>query len=499
MRLSRGIGGILVFLASCGSDGLTPRREAPAERGPFIYVLLWFDTEDYLLPDSDDAALRLAEFLSGEGIRATFKVVGEKARTLERRGRRDVIRALQKHEIGYHTDFHSVPPTPAQYLSTLGWDEGVAEFERRERRGYDDVARIFGQTPSCYGQPGGSWAPQAFGALRKWGVPVYLDDGGHVGLDQRPCYYGGLLTLYRLAQTIRCGLGGLQDLEAGRKRFDEARRKLLEEGGGIVSVYYHPCEWVHRQFWDGVNFSRGACPPPEQWQAPPRKAPEEIRTAFETFEAWIRHIKSHPDVRFITARDALRLWKDKARSREFSRAEIREIASAVTGEVTFQRRGDHALSASEIFALLADFVSGKEGERVTLRDTPFGPADPPPALPEPLTVDWSRFARAAADAADYLRRHGRIPSAVWLGSAAVPPEAFLGALARAAIGRIDGRTPEAVEVRPARLAAAVHVSDDGPHLWGWVIFPKGFRAPAMMDLAKRQAWTLKPALRDPEG
>ncbi len=29
-----------------------------AETKPTVYVVLWFDTEDYLLPASDDAALR---------------------------------------------------------------------------------------------------------------------------------------------------------------------------------------------------------------------------------------------------------------------------------------------------------------------------------------------------------------------------------------------------------------------------------------------------------
>src|SRR5256885_14950013 len=52
-----------------------------------VYVVLWFDTEDYILPQSDDAAKRLATFLTEQGIQATFKVVGEKARTLERRDR----------------------------------------------------------------------------------------------------------------------------------------------------------------------------------------------------------------------------------------------------------------------------------------------------------------------------------------------------------------------------------------------------------------------------
>ena len=118
-----------------------------------VYVVLWFDTEDYILPASDDAALRIAEILTQESIRATFKIVGEKARTLRARGREDVIKALKKHEIGYHSNYHSYQPTPAMYLSVLGWDEGVAEFDRRERPGYDDIIRIFDAVPSCYGQP----------------------------------------------------------------------------------------------------------------------------------------------------------------------------------------------------------------------------------------------------------------------------------------------------------------------------------------------------------
>ena len=111
---------------------------APAPKktpSPTVYVVVWFDTEDYLLLADDDAILRNATFFTDEGLRATFKVVGEKARVLEQRKRTDVIAALKKHEIGYHSNFHSVHPTPAQYMSALGWDEGVAEFERCRPRG----------------------------------------------------------------------------------------------------------------------------------------------------------------------------------------------------------------------------------------------------------------------------------------------------------------------------------------------------------------------------
>src|SRR5881628_2986420 len=151
-----------------------------------VYVVLWFDTEDYVEPAADDAALRLATDLDRLGVRATFKVVGEKAQTLEARGRRDVIRALSHHDIGYHSNLHSIPPAPSVYLRHMGYLEGAAEFERRESPGVADLRRIFGVTPSCYGQPGASWGPPTNRALRRMGIPVYLDEGDHVRLEDQP-------------------------------------------------------------------------------------------------------------------------------------------------------------------------------------------------------------------------------------------------------------------------------------------------------------------------
>jgi hypothetical protein len=462
-------------------------------------VILWFDTEDYILPASDDAALRVADFLSHEGIRATFKVVGEKARTLERRGRTDVIAALKKHEIGFHANWHSVQPSPAMYLANLGWDDGVAEFLRREGPGFEDVKRILGQPPTCYGQPGSSWGPQTYGGMKQWGMKVYLDAGSHVRLDDKPYYYCGILNLYKLAHTLRTNLTGEVELKKAEDRFLEARQKLLNEGGGIVSIFYHPCEFVHEEFWDGVNFRNGANPPRQEWKLPPMKTPEASAVAFQTFESYIRFIKRFSEVRFITATEAAKLYRDSTRGRGFTPAELKTIATAVNGDITFYRNSDYALSASEVFALLNNYVaeraSGRNPSALELPQTPLGPTNPVPILAEPVTTDASQFRRTAVDVADFLRKQGRIPTVVWLGSTGVPPEAYLHSLAQVALSLIDDKPfPDTITIQPARLAAAKHVADDGPQLWGWVIFPRGFRAPAMMDLAKRQAWTLKPAM-----
>jgi hypothetical protein len=495
---------LVVFLLS------PPAALWGAEKHAKVYVILWFDTEDYILPASDDAALRVAELLTKENVRATFKVVGEKARTLERRGRTDVIAALQKHEIGYHSNWHSVQPTPAMYLSNVGWDEGVAEFDRREKPGYDDVKRIFGVAPSCYGQPGSSWGPQSFGAMRKWGMQVYLDAGSHVRLNDRPHYYCGIFTLYKLAHTIRADLGK-PELKEAEDRFLEAHKKLLAEGGGVVSIVYHPCEFVHKEFWDGVNFRKGANPPREQWKLPPTKTAAETSLAFQVFEKYVQFMKHLPDVQFITASEAAQIYRDKARGRDFPDVDIVDIARSVQDNVTFQERGDFSLSAAEVFALLDLSFSARLRSR-TLSDEPMedmkrrlndeslgllGPTERIALMSRPITTDWSQFTRTAVEVADYLRKHGRIPSTVWLGSVPISPEAFLQALARVTIDLAEKKPPpKNVEIQPARLAAAQYVADDGPNLWGWVIFPDGFRAPGMMALARQQAWTLKPALID---
>lgn len=474
----------------------SPARAA----GPPIYVILWFDTEDYILPASDDAAMRLANWLTQEKIKATFKVVGEKARTLERRGRLDVIDALKKHEIGYHSNWHSVPPTPAQYLNELGWSDGVAEFDRREKPGFDDVARIFGQKPSCYGQPGSSWGPQSFGALTKWGVPVYLDGGSHINFDNKPLYYCGLLTLYKI-DIIRTRLGGADDLAQTREKFAAVRQRLLAEGGGIISIIYHPCEFVHKEFWDGVNFRGGANPPREEWKLPRQKSPEETAAAFQNFGDYMRFIRTFDDVTFITANEAARIWRDDSRQRAFTPAETRTLAGAVGDSISWQRVGDATLSPAEVMELVVGWLDarlsgGTMPPSITLRQPPtLGPTSAIFQLEKPVETSLHSFRTALHDTAEIMRRTGHVPATIWCGSTGVPPEAFLAAAAKLVGPLMDGNEPPArIEIAPATLITKKYVADDNPDLWKWVIFPPGFRAPKLMELAKRQAWTIKPAV-----
>ncbi len=481
-----------------GSRQERPQAEAPAESQ--VYVVLWFDTEDYILPQSDDSAKRLAVFLTQQGISGTFKVVGEKARVLQQRQRQDVISALAQHDIGYHSNTHSQHPTVAEYESNLDWDTGVEEFNRRERPGFDDVAHTFRKTPIAYGQPGVSWAPQAFPALQKWGVRVYLDEGQQVGLKGQPFWYGGLLNIFntREGDQLRPD-DNWSNLAMAKTRFQDTYESMTSrKAGGVVSLCFHPCEFVHKQFWDAVNFRDGANPPRQQWKLPPMKTPEDTEKAFQYFEDLVRFMKSFPRVRFLTASAAAEKFRDRAQTHVFSLQEVGAIAGQVDSEVSFQVGESFNLSASEVFYLLNKFLAGivrRQGdEALVLERTPYGPASAPQPLTGKLVAPWDQVGRTLLDVQDELDKTGRIPSAIWLGSQSVAPESYLVGIAQVAKSIVDkARMPEVVSFSPARLAAGQYVADDSPDLWGWIIFPQGFHAPKLMSLAKLQAWTLKPA------
>jgi hypothetical protein len=481
----------------------SPPEASPAPSTPPVYVVLWFDTEDYILPQSDDAAKRLAEMLTRLGIKATFKVVGEKARVLERRGRTDVIRALLKHEIGYHANTHSGQPTIAVYLQHAGWDDGRAEFERREGPGVKDIQRIFGVTPTCYGQPGSAWAPQAYPALQRLGLRVYLDEGNHVGINDQPFYYGGMLNIFKMKSTVaRMDLGGADHLARAKEKFRKAYDALRAQGGGTISIYYHPCEFIHREFWDGVNFARGKNPPRDQWRLPAMKSAAEIENAFNDFEQYVTFIKAQPGVRYVTANELLGLYADQALSKSFSLSDVRSLARSVQREITFQKLDTVVLSAADVLSLLttalADYLEKRAWPSTISLKPLYGPAHPfiPAAGPaRPSTAPWYAFAETVRDVASYARDHGRIPDEVWIGVQSLSPQDYLVTLASVVDSLMaSGQPPDQVIVRQGTLTAEKYVAEDSPKLWGWVIFPEGFHAPKIMELARLQAWTLKPAL-----
>ena len=57
-------------------------------------LFLWFDVEDYVTPESDDAFYDLLVLMDKYGIKSTIKFCTKKLRLIKERGRTDIIKKL---------------------------------------------------------------------------------------------------------------------------------------------------------------------------------------------------------------------------------------------------------------------------------------------------------------------------------------------------------------------------------------------------------------------
>lgn len=478
-----------------------------------VHVLFWFDVEDYVTPESNVALGRLVDIFDQYEAKATFKLVGEKVRSLQRWGPTDgnpadrgpgsspafpgdggsVLARVGMHDVGFHTDYHSRPPTIPEYLLGCDWEEGIAEFERRERGGLTTLREAFGRTPSCYGQPGGAWAPHVYPVLRQWGIPVYLDAGPWVSLNGEPHRYCGILNLLGLEHTMSIGIG--RGASAVQDRLEQVQELVsgLRHTGGVVSLYAHECEFVTSEFWDAVNFRDGRDPPREQWQPASLVAPEESEERYRAMGAFLDALSSMPEVELIVASEANVLWSDRARSRSFTPRQIADLCAPMPDGIRHQQVDGAWLSPGEILSLAVRLVAAKVSAGEWPAQLPFayvdGPSRPPHvevhdrALRQGDLFGTCLYESAAMDL------HRRVPSEIQIGRTWLSPADLLATLGAVLPKWLHGDAVEAPIVE-GHLDSAAYVAD---HVsWGWTIFPPGFNGDALLDAANLQAWTLKP-------
>lgn len=256
-------------------------------------LIFSFDTEDYLTPESADAQKWWAEELTTRGVRGSFQLVGEVVRRLKANGRQDVLDAIAMHEICYHTDLHSAPPTHPAALEGKDLAEGIAWVLRREARGLAAILETFGRVPVSYCKPGASWTPATIVALASAGIRVMAD-----GLRLAPSYWycGMLIKDYDVCFESYFG----KEEPAATEAFQAAFEAACERNGehGAVTLYSHPCRLVTKKFWD-VAFRDGANPRLDEAPPAPLRTDEEIADAKDRARKWLDWVCAQPEIRVI--------------------------------------------------------------------------------------------------------------------------------------------------------------------------------------------------------
>ncbi len=456
-------------------------------------ALLCFDVEDLISPESDDAAMWMAQMLTEYGLTGTFMVVGEKARLWERRGRRDVIEALKRHHLGYHSTWHSVHPTTTEHCLDKDFAQGIEAIWAWDREGWQDTERILGRPLLGWARTGASWAPSIQGLMGRMGRAYAYS---RVRLPETSvCWYGGCLGFYD------DGVGGFDDafvddalfsqrLAKAKQGVDE-RTRWPRRGAHWTDVFMcHPTRAIHTSFWDGMNFVEGANPPRSQWKPAVLHPAEKLPTIQGNFRRLCTWLRDQTELEIVGWGELIRRY-DGQRPHA-THAELLAAARRIVDErrVLFT---DH-FTAAELLLMLCKAVGvgvgGQGGPAATYaRPTALGPLSMPPRSSE-RTWPAAELRSAAQRVIEDTARTGYLPASESVGGEAVGIGTVFVALAQVLLGADSAGGPSDAFYPAEAEAVALDAGTDIPK---WIIHPKNMDLSKLLEQTRLQCWTLKPA------
>ncbi|RLI12544.1 hypothetical protein DRO35_02840 [Candidatus Bathyarchaeota archaeon] len=460
-----------------------------------MYITLLFDVEDLVTPESDNIVKWLAEILTDEEVEGTFLVVAEKARLLERRNRIDVLEALRKHDIGSHSNTHSIHPTISEYLENKRWEEGVKEVYRRELLGFKDLERIFKKKIWCLGRPGGSYAPQLAYVLGKLGkayvyCPVMLP-------NHNVAWFCGALTFARW-------FGGFDQTYADTEKFNEILSRLDRfiknehaKGTDWVGIFCcHPTMVRAYEFWDAINFAKGANPPRERWKRPKMRTGREMEIARRNFRRLVKFLKENPLVQIRTIKDLLRIYSYQPEY--ISMRDLLDIAVKILerNDILVDQRFSPAetLVAMAASILLYD-SAGKLPEKVKRRDV-IGPVETPLEKPEASYISWKDLVDISERIINHVNDKGYLPANVSLSNGKAGISSIYFAFAETLLNVKTGDIPNRIRLKPSNPYPSIAKEIEAQvrkTLSGWIIHKPDLNQEKIVEYTKLQTWTLKPA------
>ena len=465
-----------------------------------MYIYTIFDVEDLVHPESDDIPRDICDMLADNGIVASMCVVGEKARLWERRGRTDVISSVRQHDVGLHTDHHSVHPAVSEYLADKGWADGVAEALQQEEGGARDLARIFGMYPSSWGTSGNSWGPQIPAATRVMGIPSNVYSHARSGADGT-CWYAG-----QLCYPDYLDLPGGETACCDDEVFEQALPVLLKEietkvraGTPSYGLFGgHPTRFRYTAFWDSINFNRGQNTDPANYRSAPSRDDAGYASGLRNLLRMILAVREIPGVEMVSVRELNQ--KMLPNTAFVTWGMMHQLAQSVADSPEILTDNPLA-SPAQALDLLARAVlrmldDGPRPDYLPVRMV-LGPVSQPPALEHELPIDDGSLMNLCSALACEIGATFHVPAALEVDGSAVGPGAMLRLLARSFLELERGSTGRTVlQPGPEEPAVAADLAQYGIYelLPDWTPHSPDLELDRLALHTRLQSWSLKPAL-----
>lgn len=204
-------------------------------------LIFALDTEDYVTPQAWDAQLWWMQTLKERNIQGSFQLVGELVKTWVKEGRQDLLEAIRHHEVGYHTQWHSLHPVHVSALYDKDLQEGIQWVLSWESEGFNYVKEKTGKQPISFTAPGINWTPHSFLAMSLLGAKV----AGAFNWGGRDWYSGLLSMPYDLCFDDYFGRSAEDAFSAFKSDFLKLKPHL-----NTLCLYTHPTRLVTSAFWD---------------------------------------------------------------------------------------------------------------------------------------------------------------------------------------------------------------------------------------------------------
>jgi len=480
----------LALSRATGKPGGTTRPKA--------FLVVTFDTEDYVTPEAeriDDIPKWLAETMTEEGVTGTFFVIGEKARSLEKRGRRDVIAAMARHDIGSHTNFGSIHPTVTERLEKAGWDDGVRAMLEQESAGMAELERIFGVPVTTLARHGGSYGPQLVAALGRLGAGYQGSPAKLPGHD---------VVWFCNALNFSAQYAGFDDAyyrdDLFEPVFERLKKELAEQArtSGVLALFAgHPTKIRAEEFWD-LNFYYGKNTAPGEWRTPRLRPLETMATAQKNFRRMMRWIKGRDDIEITTYRALMDVYGTQKET--VTRKDLRGIAAAAL-EMRALAPSEE-LSPAEAFSALARAIAGhKESGNLpqTLKTIhPLGPVETPPEKPGISSLNLRDVYALARAANEHIEKTGLLPASLEAGGGIIGTGSLFALFCAVFIDLDSGRARPEYGVPVFEPYPRTNEREIAAEIAGyktWPVHRPDLDMSRVVELTKLQLWTLKPARR----
>jgi len=455
-----------------------------------------FDVEDYTTPASegiDDIPKWLAETMTEVDVTGTFFVIGEKARSLEKRGRQDVIEAMAKHDIGSHTNLGSIHPTVTERLEKLDWSSGIKRMLEDESTGFDELQRIFKVPVSTLARHGGSYGPQLVTALGQMGAgyvysPIHLPGHNAVWFCNTLNFHGEY--------------GSFDDSYYRDDLFEpllDSVKVWLPELAQKVDVIAffgcHPCKVRGEQFWD-FNYYRGANPDSADWKTPELRPLESMKTARKSFRRLMQFLKSRDDIEITTFRSLMERY---SKQKEYI---LKKDLVAYTQQLLKEQTipVNEYFTPAELFTALVVFINqyrqtGQLPDKVK-RKSPFGPESMPVETPCIEMLNRDQVVELVQKSLEHISGQNSLPAAVSFDEQKIGTGSILAVMSQfyldiTAKNIKDNYVVPAFDAYPKTNEKEIITKVTG--MGNWRVHRPDLDMTNLAELTRLQLWTLKPA------